>query len=127
MTLHDYLAEAYPDLSWFQRDQAFGARIDTTRQTIGRYRSFQRYPTPELISRIRDATRGLVTADDLLPPHLQESAAQRARRLRLEREELKGLLDHLPADVRELNRQIMLLNKQRGTAFQTVQSSAEAA
>lgn len=77
MTLQDYLFDAYPDISWFQRDTALALRIGAQRQTIHRYRLFKRFPSPEMISRIREATNGLVTAEDLLPPKFQADASRK--------------------------------------------------
>jgi transcriptional regulator with XRE-family HTH domain len=82
MTLHDYLLQTYPALGWYQRDQAFADRVGTFRQNISRYRTFQRFPSPEMISRIRDETNGVVAADDHLPLAFQETTMQRATRLK---------------------------------------------
>jgi hypothetical protein len=78
MTLHDYLIEAYPKLSWYQRDQAFAERCGTSRQNIGRYRTYKRFPSPGMIVVIRDRSGGVVTADDHLPPALQAAYSDEA-------------------------------------------------
>lgn len=70
MTLQKFLETNYPDLSIGRACAAFAAEIDSTRQAVDRYRLFQRYPLPEVIVKIENATNGLVTADDHLPPHL---------------------------------------------------------
>jgi transcriptional regulator with XRE-family HTH domain len=82
MTLHDYLLETYPELGWYQRDQAFAERVGVSRQTISRYRTFQRFPSPEMISRIRDKTNGMVSAEEHLPPALRETTEQSALRMK---------------------------------------------
>lgn len=110
MILHDYLVEAYPELGWFQRDQLFADRVGTTRQTISRYRTFQRFPSPSMISRIRDETNGLVGADDHLPPELRETVEQRARRLQIEKSVFERLLD--ATDKREINRRLVASAKE---------------
>lgn len=108
MILHDYLLEAYPDLVPIQRDAAFAERVGVTRQTIHRYRTFQRFPSPEMISRIRDETNGVVTADDHLPPELRESPELRARRFQIEKSIFQKLLDSV--DLRDVNRRIIAAN-----------------
>ncbi len=58
MTLEEYLKEAYPGMKPSAADNAFAARIETSRQNITRYRQYERYPQPEMIARIRRATPG---------------------------------------------------------------------
>lgn len=80
MTLQDYLLEAYPDVSLGRAEAAFADKVGTSRQNINRYRIYQRFPSPEMIARIRQESRGLVTADDHLPPQFQEKSEKtRAR------------------------------------------------
>ena len=80
MRLEDYLREKYPDLTLTQAQVAFAEQVDSTRQTIDRYCRGQRYALPEMIARIRKTTRGLVTAEDLLPPEYRETERERRAR-----------------------------------------------
>jgi hypothetical protein len=73
MTLEDYLTEKYPGLKPYARDAAFAKKVDTSRQSITRYRLFERFPTPPVIARIRKATGGLVDANDHMPPDLRST------------------------------------------------------
>ncbi|WP_439398489.1 hypothetical protein ACRQ5Q_14505 [Bradyrhizobium sp. PMVTL-01] len=74
MTLQKFLETKYPDLSIGLACKAFAVELGTSRQVIDRYRRFERYPIPEMIVKIENASGGLVTSEDHLPPHL---AAQR--------------------------------------------------
>jgi transcriptional regulator with XRE-family HTH domain len=79
MTLDDFLIQAYPDVSWIQREQEFAGKIGVARQSINRYRRFVRFPSPAMIARIREESGNLVRADDHLPPQYRESAAELRR------------------------------------------------
>jgi DNA-binding transcriptional regulator YdaS (Cro superfamily) len=79
MTLQDYLKEAYPDMAPSAADEAFAKKIGTSRQSINRYRVSGNFPAPEIIARIRDATRGLVTAEDLLPEQYRARSQQKRK------------------------------------------------
>lgn len=52
-----------------QTPQAFAAEIGVTVQALYRYLSGERFPTPENLRRIREATDGAVTADDFVDQH----------------------------------------------------------
>jgi len=58
-------------------DADFASSIGVSRQALHRYCSGERTPRPEVMVRIRDATKGAVTADDFLPasPAPAEGAA----------------------------------------------------
>lgn len=79
MTLQEYLEKKYPDLSIGLASTAFAKEVNSSRQVIERYRLFERYPVPEMIVKIENATKGLVAAADHLPPKL---ASQRVNALR---------------------------------------------
>jgi hypothetical protein len=79
MTLDDYLRQTYPGLSSYRADKEFAEKIGTNHQNINRYRRFLRWPSPEMIARIRAGSDGLVTADDHLPPQYRETAAELRR------------------------------------------------
>jgi hypothetical protein len=79
MKLEEYLLGAYPGQNLREAQTAFAKKIGVKSwRTVDRYRRFQRFPSPESIARIRDATDGLVTADDHMPPEYR--AAQGAKR-----------------------------------------------
>jgi hypothetical protein len=80
MTLQDYLQEAYPNKSWTQAETEFARKVRTNQVTINRYRLFKRYPRPEILARIRQETKGLVTAEDHLPPQFRETERERRAR-----------------------------------------------
>jgi transcriptional regulator with XRE-family HTH domain len=48
-------------------DAAFAETIGVSRQALWRYKADERMPRPAILSRIREATGGSVTADDFLP------------------------------------------------------------
>jgi hypothetical protein len=79
MTLEDYLKEKYPNMKPYAADAAFALKVGTSRQSITRYRLFEHFPTPPVIARIRNASGGLVDANDHMPPSLRSKAGQRAR------------------------------------------------
>lgn len=70
MTLQKFLETKYPDLSIGRACAAFADELQTTRQAVERYRKFERYPVPEMIVKIENASNGLVTAADHLPPQI---------------------------------------------------------
>ena len=47
----------------------FAARVGVDVKTLYRYLSGERFPTPENLRRIREATGGAVTADDFVDQH----------------------------------------------------------
>lgn len=79
MTLEDYYAVAYPDVSLSDADKQFAKKIGVARYTVARYRKFQHYPTPANWALIKQATKGLVTADDHLPSITRARVAATAR------------------------------------------------
>lgn len=48
---------------------AFAGTLNVSVQTLYRYLSSDRFPTPENLKRIREATGGAVTADDFVDQH----------------------------------------------------------
>jgi transcriptional regulator with XRE-family HTH domain len=48
---------------------AFAGRVGVDVKTLYRYLSGERFPTPENLRRIREATGGAVTADDFVDQH----------------------------------------------------------
>jgi transcriptional regulator with XRE-family HTH domain len=48
---------------------AFAGRVGVDVKTLYRYLSGERFPTPENLRRIREATGGGVTADDFVDQH----------------------------------------------------------
>jgi len=62
MTLDDFLSSKSPKMS----HAAFADLIGATQATVSRYVNGDRFPPPETIRRIVQATKGKVTADDLL-------------------------------------------------------------
>ena len=79
MTLEDYLKEKYPDMKPSAAAAAFARQINTSRQSVDRYRRYQHFPTPQVIARIRTATGGLVDANDHMPPELRPKNGRRPR------------------------------------------------
>ncbi|SHG87393.1 hypothetical protein [Bradyrhizobium erythrophlei] len=81
MTLEDYLKEKYPDMKPYAADAAFARKIETSRQNITRYRLYEHFPTPKMIARIRTESKGLVDANDHMPPELRAGyrGAKKAR------------------------------------------------
>jgi hypothetical protein len=79
MTLEDYLKEKYPDMKLSAADAAFAQRIGTSRQNITRYRTYEHFPTPKMIVIIRNATEGLVDANDHIEPAIRSRSGQRLR------------------------------------------------
>jgi transcriptional regulator with XRE-family HTH domain len=51
-------------------DAEFARRIGVGRHTVGRYRLGERFPHPDVLSKIHKETKGAVTANDFanLPP-----------------------------------------------------------
>ncbi|MDR9777234.1 YdaS family helix-turn-helix protein [Rhizobium hidalgonense] len=62
MTLDDFLNSKSPKMS----HAAFAELIDASQATVSRYLNGDRFPPPETIRKIVSATKGKVTADDLL-------------------------------------------------------------
>lgn len=60
MTLKEYIDAQTPKLS----HAAFGAKIGVTQATINRYVRGDRFPSPEMIRKIHDATDGNVKVSD---------------------------------------------------------------
>lgn len=60
MTLKQYIDAQTPKLS----HAAFGAKIGVTQATINRYVRGDRFPSPEMIRKIHDATGGKVGVAD---------------------------------------------------------------
>ena len=48
-------------------DGIFAERIGVSRQALHRYKVGERTPRPSVLSRIREATNGAVTANDFVP------------------------------------------------------------
>jgi len=65
MKLNDWLATRETEIS----NSEFAERIGVSRQAVWRYRLGERMPRPDVISRIREATRGAVTANDFVSEH----------------------------------------------------------
>jgi hypothetical protein len=79
MTLEDYLKEKYPEMRLSAADAAFALQIGTSRQNITRYRTYAHFPTPKMIVIIRDATDGLVDANDHISPEIRSMSGRRRR------------------------------------------------
>jgi DNA-binding transcriptional regulator YdaS (Cro superfamily) len=62
MTLNDFLNSKDPKMS----HAAFAELIGATQATVSRYITGVRFPPPETIRKIVEATKGKVTATDLL-------------------------------------------------------------
>lgn len=61
MTLKEYLTATKPKKI---SHAAFGERVGVTQATINRYVSGDRFPSPDMIRKIQDATGGAVTVND---------------------------------------------------------------
>ena len=64
MKLSEYLRDHGTSAAAFGREAGLGSR-----QLIHKYLSGERFPTPENLRRIREATGGAVTADDFVDQH----------------------------------------------------------
>jgi transcriptional regulator with XRE-family HTH domain len=62
MTLNDFLSNEPTKMS----HAAFGKKIGVEQATVTRYLNGERFPPPETIRKIVEATKGKVTANDLL-------------------------------------------------------------
>ena len=60
MILKDYLR------AHSETPAAFAARLNLSVQAVYRYMAGERFPPPDILLRIREATGGAVTADDFL-------------------------------------------------------------
>lgn len=74
MTLDEYLKTQDPKVSHAD----FAGRIGVTQATISRYVNGERFPSPEHIRKIQEATADRVTANDLLLG-FEESQRRRAK------------------------------------------------
>lgn len=54
---------------------SFASRIGVDVKTLYRYLAGERFPTPENLKRIREATDGAVTADDFVDQHTAAPAS----------------------------------------------------
>ena len=61
MKLHDYL------LATKTSDEAFARLVGKSAGAVRKWRYGERVPRPVVMTRIREATNGAVTADDFLP------------------------------------------------------------
>lgn len=75
MTLEDYLTRSDRKISYTD----FGERIGVSQAAVSRYVSGARFPSPEIIRKIHDATNGLVTVTDMLASF---EIAQKSRALK---------------------------------------------
>ncbi len=75
MKLDTYLREHGLTSVQFGKMSGIGSK-----QTVHKYRHGLRFPSPENLRRIREATRGAVTAEDFVDQHAGESPAFRRRR-----------------------------------------------
>jgi transcriptional regulator with XRE-family HTH domain len=57
---------------------SFAGRVGVDVKTLYRYLSGERFPTPENLRRIREATGGAVTADDFVDQHTGAPASEAA-------------------------------------------------
>lgn len=73
MKLADYLSSVN------QSHEAFAGLIGVEQATVTRYINGDRYPRPDILVRIREATGGRVTADDFLAS--PDDGAARARKV----------------------------------------------
>lgn len=64
MTLDQWLSQHRISSAEFGRTSGIGDR-----QLVHKYRRGERFPSPENLRRIRDATAGAVTADDFVDEH----------------------------------------------------------
>ena len=70
MQLADYLRDSGQTASEFARKSGVGSR-----QVMHQYVKGHRFPTPENLRRIREATGGQVTADDFVDQHTAAPAS----------------------------------------------------
>lgn len=68
MNLKSHLSETHESVA------CFAARAGFDVKTLYRYLSGERFPTPENLRRIREATGGAVTADDFVDQHTAAKA-----------------------------------------------------
>jgi transcriptional regulator with XRE-family HTH domain len=68
MKLNDWLKAEKMTAAAFARTSGIGYR-----QLVHKYRHGERFPTPENLRRIREATKGAVTADDFVDQHVGPS------------------------------------------------------
>lgn len=68
MRLDNYLRERGLSSAQFAEISGIGSK-----QAVHKYRHGERFPTPENLRRIREATSGAVTADDFVDQHAGES------------------------------------------------------
>lgn len=73
MKLSDYLRAHGLSAAEFGRTAGLGSR-----QLVHKYLSGERFPTPENLRRIREATGGEVTADDFVDQHTGVVAGEAA-------------------------------------------------
>jgi transcriptional regulator with XRE-family HTH domain len=71
MQLDAYLRESKISAARFARESGIGSR-----QIVHNYVRGARFPTPENLRRIRDATGGRVTAEDFVDQHVGARSAQ---------------------------------------------------
>lgn len=74
MTLDEYFKKQDPKVSHAD----FAKRIGVTQAAISRYVNGERFPSPELIRKIHEATDKCVTANDLLKG-FEEAQEKRSR------------------------------------------------
>jgi transcriptional regulator with XRE-family HTH domain len=74
MTLDEYFKAQDPKVSYAE----FADRIGVTQAAISRYVDGKRFPSPELIRKIHEATDRSVTANDLLKG-FEEAQQKRSR------------------------------------------------
>lgn len=75
MTLDDFLKNEPTKMS----HAAFAKKIGVEQATVSRYANGERFPSPEIILKIVKATKGKVTAADLV------AVCERAKRAKAER------------------------------------------
>lgn len=73
MKLSEYLRNKGLSAAGFGRVAGLGSR-----QLVHKYLSGERFPTPENLRRIREATGGAVTADDFVDQHTTPPATEAA-------------------------------------------------
>ncbi|WP_092574030.1 helix-turn-helix domain-containing protein [Rhizobium lusitanum] len=74
MTLDEYLRAQEPKISHAD----FAKRIGVEQAAVSRYVNGKRFPAPEIIRKIHEATNSAVTANDLLKG-FEEAQQKRAR------------------------------------------------
>lgn len=77
MTLDDFLKNEPTKMS----HAAFGKKIGVEQATVTRYVNGERFPSPEIILKIVKATKGKVTAADLV------AVSEKAKRMKAEKAE----------------------------------------